>query len=353
MDEIGTQRPFHNAKRNRDSETDSEATGSSKKKQSLNSPYRALSIERNQDSTMEVHLSMKHALLELKVGSPPLHTEDEYAAMVPDSPRSRDLDFSEPAGPKVEASTYLFKFHSIKARGDLLSGETDSNRGDDIRAVPRTHAGIIMDYPTREPSHNGDFAYSPLPDDQVRLLRLAPGAWKDPVHCALKPMSLRSLERGKIGFQALSYAWGTDAPEETIFLQDVSTKMDDTFTEDVFERVANRTRPRSFLVRKNLYEALKRYRHPKANKWFWIDAICINQANNAEKSRQISYMPAIYSSAYNVAIWLGEAEGDDSSATLAVALVPKILNLRAFHTALSSNKYVLLVRECQAGSPNF
>jgi hypothetical protein len=174
----------------------------------------------------------------------------------------------------------------------------------------------------------------------VRLLRLAPGAWKEPIHCALKPISLRSLERGKLGFQALSYAWGTGSPTETVFLQDVSANVDDTIIEDTFEILANRTRPKSFYVRKNLYQALRRYRHQKENKWFWIDALCIDQANNDEKSRQISFMPTIYSSAYNVAIWLGETEDGGSSAHLAVALVPKILNLRVFHTTLSSSRYV-------------
>lgn len=48
-------------------------------------------------------------------------------------------------------------------------------------------------------------------------------------------------------------------------------------------------------------------------------------------------MPFIYSSAYNVAIWLGAASVEDLSA---VELIPKILNLRAFHTSLNNKRYV-------------
>ncbi|KAK7179529.1 hypothetical protein PSPO01_14458 [Paraphaeosphaeria sporulosa] len=100
---------------------------------------------------------------------------------------------------------------------------------------------------------------------------------------------------------------------------------------------ANRTRPRSFFVRDNLYKVLKRYRHNKENKWFWIDAICINQANDMAKSRQIAHMLTIHSSAFNVAIWLGKADEKDSAA---IALIPKSPNLRSINTSLNNNRYV-------------
>jgi len=38
----------------------------------------------------------------------------------------------------------------------------------------------------------------------------------------------------------------------------------------------------------------------------WIDAICINQADNVEKSKQIMRMPEIYREALQVRVWLGE-----------------------------------------------
>ncbi|KAH6724865.1 heterokaryon incompatibility protein-domain-containing protein [Leptodontidium sp. MPI-SDFR-AT-0119] len=45
----------------------------------------------------------------------------------------------------------------------------------------------------------------------------------------------------------------------------------------------------------------------------WIDAICINQENNAEKSNQVSMMGEIYSNAKSVRVWLGKADGDVES----------------------------------------
>ncbi|KAJ4294461.1 hypothetical protein N0V90_008152 [Kalmusia sp. IMI 367209] len=293
-------------KRKRDTDEDSSPSRSPKRKLVEDIPLPTLSDSATINATMAMaaHVSMKQALQD-QIPSPPLHTEREYAAMIPDSPRESQLDFTE--------WTTDLKFH----KNDI----TDS--GSSQPEFERTHGGSIIDFPSQEMSHNGDFYYSPLFENQVRLLRLAPGAWQDPIHCALKPVSLMTLERGELAFQALSYAWGTDSPTETVFLQDVSANVDDTITEDTFEMLANRTRPKSFFVRKNLYQGLRRYRHQKENKWFWIDAICINQANNAEKSRQISFMPAIYSSAYNVAIWLGETDEEGSSVRLAVDLVPK------------------------------
>jgi hypothetical protein len=298
-----------------------------KRQQVVEQSSRAASLDQTFDSVRAAHMSMKQALLDQHAPSPPLHTEDEYAAMVPDSPASQQLDFRE------EPSS--FALESSK----------------DARPVPnfeRTYTDLAADDDCSKGPRSGLFIYPYISKTQIRLLRLAPGAWGEPVHCALKPVFLDSLARGKIAFQALSYAWGTDPPTEVIFLQDVSLDLGDSVTEEVFEEVANRTRPRSFLVRENLYNALRRYRHHKVNKWFWIDAICIDQVNDAEKSRQIAHMPTIYSSAYNVAIWLGEATQEDSSA---IAIIPQILNLRSFNTSLINKRYVALVRQSHFSFP--
>jgi len=41
---------------------------------------------------------------------------------------------------------------------------------------------------------------------------------------------------------------------------------------------------------------------------FWIDALCINQADRMEKEKQISRMGSIYNMAPGVIIWLGTTE---------------------------------------------
>ena len=42
-----------------------------------------------------------------------------------------------------------------------------------------------------------------------------------------------------------------------------------------------------------------------ANRWFWIDQICIDQDNVKEKSHQVKHMSSIYRSAQSTVIWLG------------------------------------------------
>ena len=47
---------------------------------------------------------------------------------------------------------------------------------------------------------------------------------------------------------------------------------------------------------------------------FWIDALCINQKNNPERSNQVGNMRTIYKRAENVMIWLGSSSGSVSRA---------------------------------------
>jgi hypothetical protein len=46
----------------------------------------------------------------------------------------------------------------------------------------------------------------------------------------------------------------------------------------------------------------------------WIDAICINQEDNAEKGQQVQSMAKIYAKASRVIVWLGEAASDSNQA---------------------------------------
>ncbi|KAH7120724.1 hypothetical protein EDB81DRAFT_233400 [Dactylonectria macrodidyma] len=50
----------------------------------------------------------------------------------------------------------------------------------------------------------------------------------------------------------------------------------------------------------------------------WIDQICINQADNGEKSEQVGLIGSIYLGAKQVLVWLGHA-GSGSDALIRVA----------------------------------
>ncbi|KAF2724319.1 HET-domain-containing protein [Polychaeton citri CBS 116435] len=99
-------------------------------------------------------------------------------------------------------------------------------------------------------------------------------------------------------FVALSYYWGPPSPVQHIILNN-----------------------RPFPVGPNLFQALRHLRsHQRIRQGFkiWIDAICINQADIAERSAQVGRMREIYAAAWQVVIWLGP-ETDDSELAVTAA----------------------------------
>ncbi|KAM0204722.1 hypothetical protein ACHAQD_000524 [Fusarium lateritium] len=92
-------------------------------------------------------------------------------------------------------------------------------------------------------------------------------------------------------FIALSYSWGPVTPQHFITVNGVP-----------------------FEVRQNLYDALlqlRRCQRIRQGFKLWIDAICINQEDLAERGRQVIRMRDIYQLAWQVVVWTG-AEADDS-----------------------------------------
>ncbi|KAK5681634.1 hypothetical protein LTS10_006167 [Elasticomyces elasticus] len=84
-------------------------------------------------------------------------------------------------------------------------------------------------------------------------------------------------------YDALSYEWGDDKPEKTIIVNDSP-----------------------FKVRNNLYSFLSTVaKHGRLKRPIFIDALCINQANQAERSSQVRLMPETYTKAEEVRAWLG------------------------------------------------
>ena len=85
-------------------------------------------------------------------------------------------------------------------------------------------------------------------------------------------------------FEALSYTWGVARREEGIRLNGVLVR-----------------------TTENLIVALHSLRHPDRVRVLWVDALCINQENCAERSAQVAIMDRIYRRADKVLIWLGPA----------------------------------------------
>lgn len=144
------------------------------------------------------------------------------------------------------------------------------------------------------------YQYKPLHKAfrQVRLLKILPDSWTahlirnpfqrcEPIKCTLQQESLIMSPT----YTALSYSWETDKLTESICI-------DGDF----------------FMIPKNLHAALSHLRAQKFTGMLWVDAICIQQDNDAEKAWQIAQMREIYASAKKVIVWLGPASSDSDLA---------------------------------------
>jgi hypothetical protein len=104
-------------------------------------------------------------------------------------------------------------------------------------------------------------------------------------------------------FEALSYVWGPqDNPEQAI------VEADD---ED--------TAIASMPLGPNLAAALHHLRYETSVRRLWVDAICINQKDDAEKAVQVSRMNDLYTLTTRVVVWLGEEEDDSALAVSTMA----------------------------------
>jgi hypothetical protein len=171
----------------------------------------------------------------------------------------------------------------------------------------------------------------------MRLLLLEKGRPQDPIHCSLKGMPIDGPDDSLPSYQALSYVWGKDDATHEIFLHDIELPLNSMPPTEFYRLAMVQAKPRHFYVRSNLYKALKRLRSEEIDLWFWIDAICINQTDNVEKSHQLPKMLDIYSNAWNVCIWIGEHD-EDEVAIHPLDFIPDIVNLKKLDRMVSGEE---------------
>lgn len=128
------------------------------------------------------------------------------------------------------------------------------------------------------------------------------------VSCHLKHASLNQWHC----YTALSYAWGDPKVTSQILIDGQPVQ-----------------------VTTNLESAL---RHLATQPWdnedsglsVWVDAVCINQQDEAERAQQVSQMKEIFTHASQTAIWLGPASGDSALAIDTMHTMSKTANLESF-----------------------
>ncbi|KAB8242241.1 heterokaryon incompatibility protein-domain-containing protein [Aspergillus flavus] len=152
----------------------------------------------------------------------------------------------------------------------------------------------VFGHSQNKPMGMSQYTYRPLAKGttKIRLLRLLPHENKAArVECELIEYTLTDSV-GQHPYEALSYVWGRGGGPQSILIDG-----------------------RAFRVTQNLHSVLLRLRNHSVVRLLWIDAICINQKDDREKSHQIQLMRKIYGEAWRVIVWLGE-EADQSSEAL-------------------------------------
>ena len=130
--------------------------------------------------------------------------------------------------------------------------------------------------------------------DSVRLLKLKPG---DSDALLEGTLTVVSLSDPGLAYRALSYTWGNPLDEDSRFFEPHNDC-----------KYYLNCGGKHIEILKNLRDALWQLRQLGEFSYLWIDAICINQNNNSEKSQQIKLMPELYSKASLVNIWLGKSD---------------------------------------------
>jgi len=160
------------------------------------------------------------------------------------------------------------------------------------------------------------FEYSKLQRiDETRLLRLHPGSHDDEIVGTIEHVVLLTCghvaqsdthqlvgcvvcEKVQIPpYEALSYAWGNPKSTGMIYIHNPSSKV-----------------TQSMGIASNCAQALRQLRLVDEERVIWVDAICINQADLAERSAQVRIMHRIYRAASRVLIYLGDSSSDSDKA---------------------------------------
>ncbi|KAF2460689.1 heterokaryon incompatibility protein-domain-containing protein [Lineolata rhizophorae] len=124
--------------------------------------------------------------------------------------------------------------------------------------------------------------------NETRLLIIQPTTNENAlITCNMIRVSLDD----EVTYSALSYVWGLGEATKMIQINGAP-----------------------FFVKPNLLSVLRRLRLDDQVTPVWIDALCINQADIAERSFQVAIMGTIYGKAKMVTAWLGEASGDSNLA---------------------------------------
>ncbi|KAH7110856.1 heterokaryon incompatibility protein-domain-containing protein, partial [Dendryphion nanum] len=145
--------------------------------------------------------------------------------------------------------------------------------------------------------YNDPGCYRPLNyhSKEIRYLEVAPGYGKEPLLCTL---GYTSLVDDVAPFEALSYTWGDISTTVMLNLRYL----------DEHSRQQSEYQTQHYKITPNLQGALLRLRYEDQPRKIWVDAVCINQVDDTERTEQVQIMGLVYSIAQRVLVWLGEED---------------------------------------------
>jgi hypothetical protein len=138
------------------------------------------------------------------------------------------------------------------------------------------------------------FSYYPLQGNDIRCIKVRPlENVEGRVECTLVQAPIEELH-----YTSLSYSWGAQQIHETVYLDGTPIEV---------------TTNLAAFLRQMAKDLLEDSKSATSSAHFWIDALCIDQANMSERNAQVKRMGDIYSAADGVLVWLGPA-GEHSDA---------------------------------------
>ncbi|OCL05501.1 hypothetical protein AOQ84DRAFT_390829 [Glonium stellatum] len=177
---------------------------------------------------------------------------------------------------------------------------------------PLPYAALPEVCSNRETSPCGSlYEYDRLPhvESSIRLIRIQPGSFSDPLACSLE---IADLYDTSTPYEAFSYAWG-----------DATTK------------VCIECNGRDLWVTRSLRDALCRVRLEGCARIVWADAISINQDDIEERGHQVSLMRRIYQRAKRVLIWLGDDTSRDAISAFSTVCI--LINANGLHPSTTAS----------------
>ena len=156
--------------------------------------------------------------------------------------------------------------------------------------------------------------YRPLPDYHIRVLRIKPGTVQYPLRVKLMVVDPRSLK-----YIALSYVW--------------ETSDDETYRGETQTILCGGL---PVTINQNLYAALSQIRDVQSNVPVFVDALCIDFRNLAERTNYLEIMGHIYNRAASVIVYLGpKTKYTDET----VLIMRKLVNAIDWRKIESQNSY--------------